>query len=124
MGKSKSPSVKRPADSGEPTERGEADRRASYFLSLSIENVRCFGSKQTLDLSDGRGKPARWTVILGINGTGKTTLLQSLVGFEMLPEPKPPLTTIGGFLVCLPTGGTIHRHSGAARTSWHHGPLK
>jgi hypothetical protein len=33
---------------------------AVYFLSLSLENVRCFGSRQTLDLSDGNGRPARW----------------------------------------------------------------
>ena len=49
-----------------------------YFLSLTLENVRCFGESQTLDLSDGNGKPAQWTVILGDNGTGKTTLLQTL----------------------------------------------
>jgi predicted ATPase len=49
-----------------------------YFLSLSLENVRCFGAKQTLDLSDGNGRPAQWTVILGDNGTGKTTLLNVL----------------------------------------------
>jgi predicted ATP-binding protein involved in virulence len=49
-----------------------------YFLSLSLENVRCFGAKQTLDLSDGNGRPAQWTVILGDNGTGKTTLLEIL----------------------------------------------
>ncbi len=56
---------------------------AVYFLSLSLENVRCFGDKQTLDLSDGNGKPARWTVILGDNGTGKTTLLQLLSGTQI-----------------------------------------
>ena len=49
-----------------------------YFLSLSLENVRCFASQQTLDLSDGNGRPAQWTVILGDNGTGKTTLLEVL----------------------------------------------
>lgn len=49
-----------------------------YFLSLELENVRCFGPRQRLDLSDGNGRPARWTVILGENGVGKTTLLQSL----------------------------------------------
>lgn len=49
-----------------------------YFLSLSLENVRCFAAKQTLDLSDGNGRPAQWTVILGDNGTGKTTLLDAL----------------------------------------------
>jgi energy-coupling factor transporter ATP-binding protein EcfA2 len=50
----------------------------AYFLSLTIENFRCFKTKETLDLSDGNGKPAMWTVLLGENGTGKTTLLQSL----------------------------------------------
>lgn len=55
---------------------------AVYVTSLSVENVRCFGPKQTLDLSDGKGGPARWTIILGENGTGKTTLLQSLAAFD------------------------------------------
>jgi hypothetical protein len=48
-----------------------------YVLSLSVENVRCFGPKQTLDCSDGKGRPRQWTVILGDNGTGKTTLLSA-----------------------------------------------
>lgn len=61
--------------------RNESDATASapaYFLSLTVENIRCFGPAQTLDLSNGSGQPARWTVILGDNGVGKTTLLQSL----------------------------------------------
>jgi hypothetical protein len=66
----------------------EADRHAVYFLSLSLENVRCFGKKQTLNLSDGEGRPARWTILLGNNGTGKTTVLQSLVAFESVPLDK------------------------------------
>jgi predicted ATPase len=56
----------------------EKSSEGFYFLSLSLENVRCFGAKQTLDLSDGNGRPAQWTVILGDNGTGKTTLLNVL----------------------------------------------
>lgn len=85
MAKQKSTSGNRAANGPPSAARG--DRLAAYFLSLSLENVRCFGPKQTLDLSDANGKPARWTVILGINGTGKTTLLQSLAGFDLLPRP-------------------------------------
>jgi ABC-type molybdenum transport system ATPase subunit/photorepair protein PhrA len=46
-----------------------------YVLSLSVESVRCFGKKQTLDCSGGNERPRQWTVILGENGAGKTTLL-------------------------------------------------
>lgn len=58
----------------------------AYFLNLTLTNVRCFGEEQTLDLSDGNGRPARWTVILGENGTGKTTLLQCLAAMEPIPS--------------------------------------
>ena len=58
----------------------------TYFLSLTLENYRSFGPKQTLDLSDGNGRPAPWTVILGDNGTGKTSLLRKLV--DMVPRER------------------------------------
>ncbi|MFN2456253.1 MAG: AAA family ATPase [Pyrinomonadaceae bacterium] len=61
-----------------------------YFLSLTVENVRCFGSKQTLDLSDGEGRPSQWTVMLGNNGVGKTTILQSLA--MLAPSANPALS--------------------------------
>ena len=57
---------------------GRTTQPAAYFTSLSLENVRCFGETQTLDLSDGQGGPARWTILLGENGTGKTIVLQAL----------------------------------------------
>jgi len=60
-------------------EESQLDNQPIYFLDLIVKNVRCFGKKQVLDLSDGKGKPALWTVILGDNGTGKTTLLKCLV---------------------------------------------
>jgi len=54
-----------------------------YLLDLVVRNVRCFGpEEQTLRLSDAQGRPAPWTVILGDNGVGKTTLLQCLVALE------------------------------------------
>lgn len=50
----------------------------AYFLSISLENIRCFGETQLLDLQSAPGTPARWTLILGENGVGKTTLMQLL----------------------------------------------
>lgn len=54
----------------------------AYFASLEITDVNCFHGKQSIDLSDGNGKPAMWTVILGNNNTGKTTLLKCLADLE------------------------------------------
>src|SRR4051812_5976597 len=64
----------------------ESKQPASYFLSLKLANVRCFSEEQTLDLSDGHGRPARWTILLGENGTGKTTILQVLVVPELMSD--------------------------------------
>lgn len=98
MSRQKTTPEKRSGGNGTPAKGDGADRLPAYFLSLSLENVRCFGPKQTLDLSDGHGKPARWTVILGINGTGKTTLLQCLASFNHTitffhKSNTPPLKT-------------------------------
>lgn len=54
-----------------------------YFLKVEVENFRCFGPKTTLDLSDGKGNWKKWTVILGDNGTGKSTLLELLAASEV-----------------------------------------
>ncbi len=70
---------------GSARAKTEQPTTGSYFLSLEIENVRCFSDKQVLDLSDGKGRPARWSILLGENGTGKTTLLQLLAAFESMP---------------------------------------
>lgn len=66
-----------------PQDHTVPDDAPVYFLDLVVENVRCFKERQVLDLSDGNGKPARWTVLLGDNGTGKTTLLKCLTGLEL-----------------------------------------
>ncbi len=66
-----------------------------YFLSLSVENVRCFAEKQPLDLSDKKGGYKRWTVLLGENGVGKTTLLQFLNGFQIEKVPFGSQDVIG-----------------------------
>jgi ABC-type cobalamin/Fe3+-siderophores transport system ATPase subunit len=53
-----------------------------YFASIEVENVLCFKSRQKLDLCDANGNPAQWTVILGDNGVGKTTLLRCLASMQ------------------------------------------
>ena len=58
-----------------------------YFRSIEVENVLCFQSRQILDLTDVNGCPAKWTVILGDNGVGKTTLLRCLAGMESRHSP-------------------------------------
>ncbi len=50
----------------------------SYYHSLELEGINCFKDKQRLDLSDGKGNFSKWTIILGDNGIGKTTLLRVL----------------------------------------------
>ncbi|PYD74847.1 AAA family ATPase [Novacetimonas pomaceti] len=64
-----------------------------YLKRLSLTNVRSFGDEQTLDLTTTDGRAARWTLILGDNGVGKTTLLQCLASMcpvlAASPPPKP-----------------------------------
>ena len=60
-------------DSAEPTH----PIYSAYFLRLELEAVRSFHAKQILDLSRNH-KPAAWTILLGDNGTGKSTLLQMI----------------------------------------------
>lgn len=59
-----------------------------YFTSLKIKNVKSFGeNEQTLSLLNSDGSIAQWTLILGDNGVGKTTLLKCLAW--MVPVPAP-----------------------------------
>lgn len=50
---------------------------ATYFKSLMLKNVKCF-EDVCLKLTDEDGNIAQWTLLLGDNGVGKTTLLQCL----------------------------------------------
>jgi hypothetical protein len=60
-----------------------------YFHSLELENVRCFGERQVLELTDDKGRLAQWTLLLGDNGVGKTTLLQCLAWMMPVPAFSP-----------------------------------
>ncbi len=48
-----------------------------YLKSISLKNIKCFGPEQTLMLHKGN-KPFMWTIILGDNGTGKSTILKTI----------------------------------------------
>jgi energy-coupling factor transporter ATP-binding protein EcfA2 len=76
-----------------------------YFKRLILSNVRSFGDEQRLEMVDSKGCPAQWTLILGDNGVGKTTLLQCLA--SMCPVPAVPADKMpkGGNLTApAPTG--------------------
>ena len=67
------------------------DRPAVYFSTLEIENVRCFGGRQELDLTVN-GRPAQWTLLIGENGAGKTTLLECMAW--LCPVPDVPNSSL------------------------------
>ena len=60
-----------------------------YFTSLVLENVRAFGDRQELLLTDQSGALAQWTLIIGENGVGKTTLLQCLAKMRPVASERP-----------------------------------
>lgn len=65
-----------------------------YLQSLKIENIRAI-KQMELDFRDESGRAARrWTVLLGENGCGKSTVLKSialvLAGSEALPDLLGP----------------------------------
>ena len=57
-----------------------------YFSYLKLKNTKCFGDEQTLDLKNTDGTISPWTLILGNNGLGKTTLLKCLVWMTNVEE--------------------------------------
>ena len=59
-----------------------------HFRSLQLENVRAFGSRQSLEFVDDNGAVSHWNLILGENGVGKTTLMQALAGMRPIPGVK------------------------------------
>ena len=61
-----------------------------YYKYLELENIRCFGERQVINLSGPTGCLPQWTLLLGDNGVGKTTLLQCLAWMRPVPKPRTP----------------------------------
>jgi energy-coupling factor transporter ATP-binding protein EcfA2 len=82
-----------------------AQKEPVYVRSLTVENVRCFGNeRQELWCCKQDGRPNQWTVLIGDNGTGKSTLLQSLVAFDLLEPYSDMLLPVPRLLAWLLQG--------------------
>jgi hypothetical protein len=60
-----------------------------YCRKITITNFRCFSGPTEISFLDANGRPSQWTVILGENGIGKTSLLQCLAGASIRPGLIP-----------------------------------
>jgi len=61
---------------------------SSYLHALLLGNHRCFKTAQRLRFIADGGLFSRWTVILGDNGVGKTTVLRGIAQFSHIPPPE------------------------------------
>jgi energy-coupling factor transporter ATP-binding protein EcfA2 len=68
-----------------------------YLSRFVIEDVKCFGQVE-LDFLRHEGEVKRWSVILGENGTGKSTLLQAIAMALMGPDPANRLRRPDGWV--------------------------
>lgn len=69
-------------------EKPASSTAGRYLRKFTLQNARTFRSPVTLDFCHPDGAVAQWTVILGENGTGKTTLLQYLAGLSVVPSDR------------------------------------
>lgn len=58
---------------------------------IELENVKCFSSRTSIDLTLGRAEPHKWVVVYGDNGLGKSTLLRS---FALALTGQPSLNAL------------------------------
>lgn len=78
-----------------------------YLQSFSIKDIKCFGNVE-FDFLNSNGEIKRWCVILGENGTGKSTVLQSISLALMGPEPANRLARLEGWVRARAARGTLN----------------
>jgi len=61
---------------------------SAWLASIELENVRCFRERQVVPFTTSDGKKAQWTLLLGENGTGKSTLLEMCA--RLIPRTWEP----------------------------------
>src|SRR3972149_4052495 len=49
-----------------------------YLTGVAIQNIKSFSEKTTIPLKNENGTPSMWNIIVGNNGTGKTTILKAI----------------------------------------------
>jgi predicted ATP-binding protein involved in virulence len=62
----------------------EEPNKGVYLLELELHNVKCFTGPEKIDFRGADGNWAQWSVIIGENGVGKTTVLRAIAG--LCPE--------------------------------------
>jgi predicted ATPase len=95
-----------------------------WIETLSIENIKCF-DKQTIRLGTNK-EPYRWITLLGENGTGKSTILQTLAIMIAGPEGANQLLKPEGWLKDSSKAGklTLRLHQGSNDPGLFGGDLK
>ena len=78
-----------------------------YLKRVMIENIKCFGRVE-LNLMRDDGQVKRWSVILGENGTGKSTVLRAIAMALMGPDPSNRLARLDGWVRFGQTLSLIH----------------
>jgi len=48
---------------------------ADFITKMRIKNLKCFKGEHTLDFANDKGEHCKWNIIIGNNGSGKSTVL-------------------------------------------------
>jgi energy-coupling factor transporter ATP-binding protein EcfA2 len=64
-----------------------ATGRPLYYHGLSFSDLKCFRGEHAISFCGRDRRPSLWTLFLGENGVGKTTILQTLAWMRPVPPP-------------------------------------